>query len=444
MLFTVLFALLIVAASAYFVFGKGDSGEKEKPARNNDATEEELAPTNRKKKKGKKKSIMVSNPVRGGKKKKKAGVPSHPRFLNMVKGHSQNIDVCALSPNGKWLATSGGDQQLRVTQVNSGSKRVSGGEAIYFRINIDRDTISSLSWASDSSTIVAAMEGTKDVCYFRMRKNKNAAADGSGFKYELIELKKRRFSTAHKGPVQSCIIDTAYSSPVIVTAGDVSADKSICVWGNDGMKLGQVSNPYSSQGVRLSTDGHFIAPRCDSTEIKLFEIVRKKVKGQPEAMFEAVNPKSVMTLSGLHKKKVTDVVFGGHDAPVAHGDCDRCVTCGLDGSIGIWGIDVHFKFKEDPKLLWGGMPHGDAAYSKIALSPDGRRLAASTFSGDIHLFTIKTVGEETCKCTPDIVIESKDAGGTGLKYMEFSPSCQELYTCGIMSKHAYVWDVKKQ
>ena len=179
MLFTVLFALLIVAASAYFIFGKGDSGEKEKPARNNDATEEELAPTNRKKKKGKKKSIMVSNPVGGGKKKKKAGVPSHPRFLNMVKGHSQNIDVCALSPNGKWLATSGGDQQLRVTQVNSGSKRVSGGEAIYFRINIDRDTISSLSWASDSSTIVAAMEGTKDVCYFRMRKNKNAAADGS-------------------------------------------------------------------------------------------------------------------------------------------------------------------------------------------------------------------------------------------------------------------------
>ena len=55
--------------------------------------------------------------------------------------------------------------------------------------------------------------------------------------------------------------------------------------------------------------------------------------------------------SGAHKSSISDVCFGGHDAQVAHGISDRVVTCGSDGFLVLWDIDVRFDLKADPEIL---------------------------------------------------------------------------------------------
>ena len=83
------------------------------------------------------------------KKKKKDPIPTHKNFSHAIKGHSQPIISFSISPNKKWIATSSTDQSVRITEledtVNSSAKRV----PLFFRINMNGDTITSLSWAAD-------------------------------------------------------------------------------------------------------------------------------------------------------------------------------------------------------------------------------------------------------------------------------------------------------
>jgi WD40 repeat protein len=439
----VVLAIAAVVATWFFVTSSakkdkapGTIETKKLPAGDENASDKKT-----KKKKGGNKSF----PLHGGMHKKKdskkssAGLPSHPRFVKGVKGHTGNIDCVALSPNGMWLATSGSDQQLRITQVGHKAAK-KGGEPVYFRIVIEKDTIASMSWASDSLTVVAAMEDSKDVCFYRMREKKDVPPTASGFKYELIELKKRRFPTAHVGKMHTCKIDTAHSAPVIITAGNCMADKTVSAYSFDGKKLSQFVNSYSSNGVVLSSDGKFVLPRSGAKEIKIHEVFRRKAKGQAEAVCEGVSQNSVMTLSGLHTGVVADIFVGGHDAPVAHGISDRVLTCGNDGILGLWAIDVHYKFNEDPKLLWS-QKYSDTKFTGVTMSSDGTRFVVCDDAGVMRLFTIKTVSEAKCECREEVSIETGGIAG-GVSYLALGPKSEFLYTCGFATKHAYVWDMK--
>ena len=439
----VVLAIAAVVATWYFVTSsaKKDKTPKTIETKNLPAGDDNANSKKTKKKKGGNKPLTLQGGMHKKKgSKKSSGLPSHPRFVKGVKGHTGNVDCVALSPNGMWLATSGSDQQLRITQVGPKAAK-KGGEPVYFRIIIEKDMIASMSWASDSLTVVAAMEDSKDVCFYRMREKKDAPSTASGFKYELIELKKRRFSTSHVGKIRTCKIDTAYSAPVIITAGNCLADNTVSAYSFDGRKLGQFVNSYSSNGVILSSDGKFVLPRSGAKEIKIHEVSRRKAKGQAEAVFEGVSQNSVMTLAGLHTGVVADVFVGGHDAPVAHGISDRVLTCGNDGILGLWAIDVHYKFNEDPKLLWSQKYSDGTKFTGVTMSSDGTRFVVCDDAGVMRLFTIKTVSEAKCECREEMSIETGGIAG-GISYLALGPKSEFLYTGGFATKHAYVWDVK--
>ena len=148
------------------------------------------------------------------------------------------------------------------------------------------DTITSLSWAADSLTLVESSESSREVYFFRMRNKKDSNSTSGGFKYEMIELKKRRFNTNHGGSIQSCVIDTAYSYPIIVTGCDTKADDHFYVWDSKSNKELAKFQINLAQGVALSSrDGHFIANASTNTSSKNFEVVRKRKRAMQSLYF---------------------------------------------------------------------------------------------------------------------------------------------------------------
>ena len=68
----------------------------------------------------------------------------------------------------------------------------SGRVPLFFRINMEGDTITSLSWAADSLTLIGSSESSREAISFECVRKKQweKICLSSGFKYELIELKK--------------------------------------------------------------------------------------------------------------------------------------------------------------------------------------------------------------------------------------------------------------
>lgn len=323
----------------------------------------------------------------------------------------------------------------------------SGKVPRFFRINMNGDSITNLSWAADSLTVVGSSELTREVYFFRMRKKKDTNNDkptSNGFKYELIELKKRRFKTNHSGVIQSCAIDTAYSTPIIVTGCDCKSDNQFLVWDSrSGQKLGQIPNKTGG-GAVLSNDGHFISNiSTSSSEVKIFEVVRKKEKGQAEPVFQGVSNKAAMTLaSGAHTSNINSICFGPHDADVASGVSDRVVTAGADGRLVLWDIDVRFDLRADPEILCKANVGSPLKFCMISLN--GKKIACVDNADNIHFYVVETV-KSSIKTSERVLkkvytIKNEGTIGGGIKQISFSNYEGTMMTIlNENSKHAFVW-----
>ena len=446
---SVILMLFIVFGSAYYIYGKDKSKEKlmKKLKLQEQMDAEKLQ--DEKKKKKKKSSSIKTNKLGGGKKKKKREpLPSHENFSHAIKGHSQNIINFAVSPNKKWIATSSQDQSVRVTELEDTMNNTSSGRVpLFFRINMEGDTITSLSWAADSLTLIGSSESSREVYFFRMRQKKNSGekSSSSGFKYELIELKKRRFNTYHSGIIQSCSIDTAYSSPIIVTGCDCKSDKYFYVWDSkNGTKIGQVPNKSCSYGgAILSTDGHFICnASTKNSEVKIFEVVRKKEKGSAEPVFQNVSNKHVMVLAAsAHKSNVNAVCFGPNDAGVASGISDRVVTAGEDGYLVLWDIDVRFDLKADPEIL--SKKNVGSPISKCTMSLNGKKIACVDDSSNIYIYDCEVRDSKSRERVLKEVLVINNDGSTGGKIKQIAFSDYEGNKMAILNenkKQLFVWN----
>ena len=120
-IFSILVAVVLVAATAYWGFLRGSS----KTEHTTESTEAASAPqpsktpqSTKKKQQTHKKARKTAIPSFNTKRSK---VPSHPRYIRRFGGHSDNVLTMSICPNGEWMATAGMDGLVRVAQTKKGS-----------------------------------------------------------------------------------------------------------------------------------------------------------------------------------------------------------------------------------------------------------------------------------------------------------------------------------
>lgn len=416
---SLLVTLVVVAATAVYYYlasrrQASSSTGAQQPVQQQQPSSNEPKSTNKKQVETAKKKKVPP--------KKAKPASAHPRFIRRFRGHHGNISIMSVSPNGEWIATTGVDRQLRISRTEVGS-------AVFFRANLD-ESIDAIAWEADNRTVVCVLNHSKEIRFYRMRKKQKAPSKDK-FPYELVELVKRRFSIDSNkfDNVSSCLVDQACSSfSVLLTCGDTAAalhqkTKTTVAWDT---KEGQAL-PHSAVmtfgNVRISHDGKLLCGRGEkaSKEVKIYEIARKKMKGEIEPRFDKISHKSVMTL--IASSSVVDVVLCS----------DRAVVCCDDGTIQVWNLNVEYRNKEDPKLLCS-ITGGDEVVA-VTASLDGNRIATATSDSSLHLFTYSLMPKPSISL--DFSIEGCHPDGVG--DIQFCPSGDILYSKGFFDKDVNAW-----
>jgi len=451
-LISIFIALAVVVGSVYYYISNNrEKLEKELKVKNlkeqrqkQQKKEEELRKQNKAAKElaTRKKQEVKKKP------KKKAVDTSHDpsknlRYLRRFGGHNGNIIGKDVSPNGEWMATCGVDGKLRVARVEKADMSVE-------TVVPDHDRIDHVSWEGDNRTIACVLHRKQQVTFYRVRKKKDADANtsSSNFPYELVELVKRKFETQSKlDDITRLLTDQSSSIySFVLTSGDSTTNKNgkvIAAWnGSDKTSIGLLNTGSAVNDARISKDGRFICSRSAGSgkEVKLYEVVKKRHKGEIDPQFDNLASKSVMS---MHiGKDVSDVDFlysndGGVDSK---SKCDKAIVVCNDGTFQIWNIDVEYKFKEDPKLICTcDHLQGKGEIKAIATSYNNNRIAAVAFPGPT--LQVFTYDNENKQVNFDFSMENCH-GPKGIDDdLQFNAEGNVLYTRGSWSKDIFSWKV---
>lgn len=443
-LISIFVALAVVLGSVYYYIsinkeklGKELKVKNLKEQRQKQQQEEEEL---RKQKKASKEIAARKKHEAKKKPKKKAVDTSHdpsknPRYLRRFGGHNGNITGKDVSPNGEWMATCGVDGKLRVARVEKADMFVA-------TVVPDHDRIDHVSWEGDNRTIACVLHRKQQVTFYRVRRKKDA--DSSSFPYELVELVKRKFETRSKLDNITALLTDQSSSiySLVLTSGDSTANKNgkvIAAWNGSGKtSVGLLNTGSAVNDPRISKDGRFICSRSAGSgkEVKLYEVVKKRHKGEIDPQFDNIASKSVMS---MHiGKDVADVDFlysndGGVDSK---SKCDKAIVVCNDGTIQIWNIDVEYKFKEDPKLICTcDHLQGKGEIKAIATSYNNNRIAAVAFPGPT--LQVFTYDNENKQVSFNFSMENCH-GPKGIDDdLQFNAEGNVLYTRGSLSKDIF-------
>eukprot|EP00591_Stephanopyxis_turris_P011154 CAMPEP_0195519224 /NCGR_PEP_ID=MMETSP0794_2-20130614/14526_1 /TAXON_ID=515487 /ORGANISM="Stephanopyxis turris, Strain CCMP 815" /LENGTH=434 /DNA_ID=CAMNT_0040648347 /DNA_START=26 /DNA_END=1330 /DNA_ORIENTATION=+ len=425
-----LVALIFMVATIYYMTTKSKESTASRSIPSKEEGEEETAKTRKTQSKKKPSNEKKKTTTKKQQQQRVLKPAAHERYIRRFGGHAGDVLSMSVSPNGEWMATTGVDGQLRVSRVEKEYN------SLFLRANIDNhDKICAMSWEGDNRTIACALTRAEDVVFYRIKKkagDQSSSTSPHSFPYELVELVKRRFSTSSKlDEVSECVTDSSSTGfNLVLTSGDSSAKlktKTVVAWdGKTGDALGSVA--IGSGDVRLSRDGKFLCTRGGgkTTEIKVFEVLKKKIKGEIEPRFDKIPTKSVMTL--IVKAKVVDVDFW-----YTNGVCDKAIVCCVDGTIQIWNLDVEYRVKEDPKLLC--TTKIDKKIMMISSSFEKDRFVVATNDAMLHVYSYSSGPNPSISL--DFTIERFHSEGVG--DVQFCKSGNFLYSRGVVGKDVFAW-----
>lgn len=473
---SVLVAFLVLAISAYYYLFVLEPQQKIPSKSQEKDTGDVKAKQDAKKTKHQrtKKQYQSQQKKKQQQPKDKPHDPSdHPRYVRRFGGHQRNISCAALSPSGDWMATTCVDGHLRVVRAatDSSGKKASSPSSPAFALSAKVESgsrVCALAWLGDNRTVACVLDvynSPAEVAQYRIRKKKDAPEGQSGgcssgsSPYEIVELAKRRFSTdaSKYRTVTGCSTDpssTAFDLILLTGESEVNAHCRVTsAWdGRTGAMLsGAVPITHGGDDARLSKDGKFV---CGSRfekensckEVKLYEIIKKRHKGDVDPQFDSLPNKHVMTL--LVGKPVADVDFL-YDAAIG-GVCTRAIVCTTGGVFQVWNIDVEYSRKEDPRMLFESS--AASALSKrgifaIATSTcddqqggsnqHQHRMAVAANDSSIHVFEIDLDKEKVT------IAHSMERchGPKGIDDIFFEPTGTILYSKGTLSKDVFAWNV---
>lgn len=429
----VIVALVVVALSVYYY--------------TSNKTKEAPPPVVVETKKAEPEKVKKKEPKKVERKPKPKRKTVDPRFVRRFGGHSDSVLAMDVSPNGEWMATSGNDGQLRVTRVIKKK-----GQDMHLTTNIKysediqhlKGRLATLNWCSgDNRTLVGTLLHSSAIAFFRVRKKKDASATDK-FPFELVELSKRRFATDKKvqGTLNSSVVDHSHTFyTLLLTESDDPAHGNVVVaWdGTNGVSVGKGilgKSTKTTPVIRLSPDGRFLCHGCvggteaAGVQVKLFEVIKKKTKGEVAPVFDRISPKGVMTL--VVGEKVADVCFN------LNGNTNTTnlaiVGC-VGGLIQVWSLDVDYRNREDPKLLCSTQLPGKAIIMSMVASTTSNRVAVITANSDLYVLSYS---ESSLKV--DLTIE--ETHEELVADVKFCPSgADTVFTRGDESKDIFAWNI---
>ncbi len=244
-------------------------------------------------------------------------------------GHSNWVYSVVYSPDGRYLASGGSDNTIKIWEVATGRElRTLTGHSDFFR------------------SVVYSPDG---------RYLASGSFDKTIKIWEVATGREVRTLTGHSGWVNSVVY-----SPDGCYLASGSWDKTIKIWqvatGKELRTLTRHSGWVYS--VVYSLDGHYLASGSQDNTIKIWQVATGK---------------QLRTLTG-HSRGVRSVVYSPDGRYLASGS--------VDNTIKIWEVATG----KELRILTG---HSYRVYS-VVYSPDGRYLASGSWDKNIKIWEVAT------------------------------------------------------
>jgi len=327
---------------------------------------------------------------------------SHPWLMTSLKGHAGPVCDMDYSSNGKFLASCSSDRSLLVWPT----KLFSSKNHNPIRGNVTYDEADRIKWSPDSKAFLLHKAAADELEVYKVSRKE----DGSGG--YTIGAGSLSFPVKHSQCSELVSIDMASSGKFIMSC---SSTTDLVLYDLRGAVLHKIDSCLmQTYCARISPDGRFVAASGFTPDVKLWEV---KVKGG-----EVDKVKRAFELTG-HRSGIWGFSFSADSARVA--------TISKDGTWRLYSVNVEFERGQDPALLTTGShdfdPDTDPRSVKIALSPDGKTIAASS-GADVFIF-------DTVSCQQ--VASFADVHAEPVTGLTFDDEGKKLMSCG--DKHIRVF-----
>ncbi|MEH2300139.1 MAG: serine/threonine-protein kinase [Nostoc sp.] len=248
------------------------------------------------------------------------------KAISLLNGHSQQVNVVVISPDGKTLVSGSDDNTIKIWNLTTRKQiRTLQGHS---------DSVHALAISADSETLVSGSD------------------DNTIKIWDLATGEQIRTLAGHTFWVRSVAIDP---DGVILASG--SFDKTIKIWNlTKGYPIRTLEGTQTVTTVAISPDGRTLATASRDRTIKLWNLPTGK---------------EIRTLAG-HGNTVTSVAFSADGKILASGSRDRTIK--------LWNPATG----EEILTLAG---HTNTVTS-VAFSPDGKTLVSGSEDNTIKIWRL--------------------------------------------------------
>jgi WD40 repeat protein len=330
--------------------------------------------------------------------------------LRTLKGHSGSVNSVAFSPDGKTLASGGGDNTVKLWEVSTGTelRTLKGHSGAVFSVAFspDRKTLASGGgdntvklWEVATGTELRTLKGhSLSIFSVAFSPDGNTLASGSWDKtvklWDVSTGEELRTLKGHSDSVGSVTF-----SPDGKTVASGGEDHTIKLWDvTSGTELRTLTGHFSVVfSVAFSPDGKTLASGSGDKTVKLWEVSTGT---------------ELRTLKG-HSGWVDSVAFSPDGKTLASGSDDQTIK--------LWEVSTGTELR----TLKG---HSNSVVS-VAFSPDGKTLASGSVD-TVKLWDVSTATELHTLKGDFILVRS----------VAFSPDGKTLAS-GMVDGTVKLWDV---